>query len=434
MSNKDTVFFKGNKAVFVDFEAEEISSEGGLVLLEKVERKHRLIKYFSDSIIDTRHQSYVKHTLHKLLMQRVLLLMQGYEDANDADFLKNDPILNEILNGKPGSQPTVSRFENSIGKHQVFSMLELWVDRYVANIGDRKKIVIDIDATDAETFGNQQLSLFSGFYNHTMYNELFFHDGETGEIILPALRPGNAHSNWWYVAILKRIIKKVRAKYPKIKIVIRADSGFSTPKFYHYADKQENMKYTIAIASNNILKTRVDKVQKAVRHLYLSNKEKHQHFIGPYSYQAGTWDKAQNCYSKVESTGKGMNTRHFISNFDEEDAREIYFEFYVKRGDTSENRIKEAKSMCFSGRMSDHDFWANFFRLIISSIAYEMFLFIKLMIKKTSSIDAKKWQVNNIRLFLLKIGGTIRKTKRRIFISFSKHAKYKHLFQEIITN
>ncbi len=115
----------------------------------------------------------------------------------------------------------------------------------------RKKVVIDIDATDAETYGDQQLSIFNGFYGHTMYYELFFHDGE---IILPVLRPGNAHSNWWYVAILKRIVKKIRTKYPQIEIIIRADSGFSTPWFYKYADSQENLKYTIAIASNNVLK------------------------------------------------------------------------------------------------------------------------------------------------------------------------------------
>ena len=292
--------------------------------------------------------------------------------------------------------------------------------------------MIDIDSTDAETFGNQQLSLFSGFYGHTMYNELFFHDGETGEIILPILRPGNAHSNWWYVSILRRVIKKIRDKYPDIKIIIRADSGFSTPNFYELADA-ENLKYTIAIASNNVLKTRVKRTEKAVRHIYLSENKKHQHFVGPYLYKAGTWHKPENCYSKVESTGKGMNIRHFISNFDNEDAREIYFDFYVKRGDTSENRIKEVKSMCFSGRMSNQNFWSNFFRLIISSIAYEMFVLIKKTIQKTSFKKAKKWQINNIRLFLLKIGGTIKNTKKRIYVKLSKSYIYKTLFLELLT-
>jgi hypothetical protein len=433
MSNKDTVYYKEDKAVLVDFNAEKISSDGGMLLLEKIERRHKVIAYFSKHIEEKRNNSYIQHPIGKLLKQRVLLLMQGYEDANDINLLKNDPIVNEIFNNNTCSQPTISRFENSIDKHQIYSLLEAWLDRYVSKLANRKKVVIDIDSTDAETFGNQQLSMYSGFYGHTMYNELFFHDGETGDIILPVLRPGNAHSNWWYVSILKRVVRKIREKYSDIEIHIRADSGFSTPKFYELADR-ENLKYTIAISSNNVLKTRIKRAESAVRHLYLSDNKKHQHFVGPYLYKAGTWNKARNCYSKVESTGKGMNIRHFISNFESEDAREIYFDFYVKRGDSSENRIKEAKSMCFSGRMSNQKFWANFLRVIISSIAYEMFVLIKETINKTSFNKAKKWQINNIRLFLLKIGGFIKHTKRRVYVNLSKSYAYKELFLELVKN
>lgn len=431
MSHKDTVFYKQNKAISIDFNAEKISSDGGMVLLEKLEKKHEIIKYFSKLIEDKRHSSYVKHTKYNILKQRILLLMQGYQDANDIKLLKEDPILLEILEGQTSSQSTVSRFETNVDKVQIFNLMNAWIDRYVENIGSRNEIIIDIDGTDAETFGNQQLSLFNGFYGHTMYNELFFHDGQTGEIILPVLRPGNAHSNWWYVSILKRIVNKIKNRHPKIDIVIRADSGFSTPKFYEFA-KQANLKYTIAIASNNILKKKVVRAQKAVDFLYLSKGEKHQHFVGPFTYQASTWSQAENCYSKVESTGRGMNTRHFISNFEQENVREIYFDFYVKRGDTSENRIKEVKSMCYSGRMSNQEFWANFFRLIMSSIAYEMFLLLKQNINKTSFEKAKKWQVNNIRIFLLKIGGVIRKTKKRIQVSFSKSFINKELYSELL--
>jgi len=213
MSDKDTVFYKKNKAVLIDFNAREISSEGGLLLVDKFERKHKLINYFSKFIKDDRHQSYTQHPIDKLLKQRVLLLMQGYEDTNDIDKLKNDPILNETFDNQLGSQPTISRFENRVDKHQIFTLLEAWLDRYVSGLKGRTQITIDADATDAETFGKQQLSMFNGFYHHTMYNELFFHDGDTGEIILPVLRPGNAHSNWWYVAILKRIVIKIRELY-----------------------------------------------------------------------------------------------------------------------------------------------------------------------------------------------------------------------------
>jgi len=127
-----------------------------------------------------------------------------------------------------------------------------------------------------------------------------------------------------------------------------------------------------------------------------------------------------------------MNTRHFVSNFKSKNARDIYFNFYVKRGDAGENRIKEVKTMCYADRLSNHDFWANFMRLIISSLAYETMRIIKTKIGKTKHENAKTWQVNNIRLFLLKIGGFIQETKRRIIIKLSESAVYKDLYLELL--
>jgi hypothetical protein len=356
--------------------------------------------------------------------------MLGYSDANDVNYLKNDPILKDILNGELASQPSISRLENSVNKQSIFNLCYAWIDRYVTTLKGRKQVVIDIDGTDDPTHGNQQLSMFNGYYGHFMYNELFFHDGETGQIIVPILRPGNSHSNKWYVAILKRVLVKIREKYPDIKITIRADSGFSCPAFYKLAD-DFNLKYAMGQASNDVLKQRTSRAEKAVTHLYVSNNIKHQHFIS-FEYQAKSWHAPQKCYSKIESTGKGLNVRHLISNMDEQDAREIYFGFYVKRGDASENRIKEVKNMCFSDRLSNHGFWANFMRLIFSSLAYELFLLLKTAIRKTKNEAAKKWQIDTIRTALLKVGATIKKTKKRIFYQFSKAFVQQKLLRELM--
>ena len=163
----------------------------------------------------------------------------------------------------------------------------------------------------------------------------------------------------------------------------------------------------------------------------MSKKEKHQSFIS-FGYKAKSWHKEQQCYAKVESTGKGMNIRYFSSNIKNKTAEQIYFDFYVKRGEASENRIKEVKNMCFSDRLSNHRYWANFFRLFISSLAYEMFLLLKQKIKKTSHEIAKKWQIDTIRTYLLKVGARIRITKKRIYYQLSKSFVYKDLFREII--
>lgn len=432
MSNKDTLFYKKNKAYLVNSDAQNLSSDGGILIAEHIEKQHGLIKNISNTFLDQRHQNYVTHSYYDMLKQRVFSILQGYEDVNDVEKLKQDALIKEIFDEKLASQPTISRFENSFDKIQIFNMLYAWVDKYIETLKGRKEVIIDIDGTDAETHGHQQMSLFNGFYGHFMYNELFFHDGQTGQIIVPILRPGNAHSNWWYVSILKRIVEKINVQYPDIKIIIRADSGFSTPKFYKLA-KEKNLKYTIAIASNAVLKRRTQLLANCVNFSYVKKEIKKQIFTNAFDYQAGTWDCAEKCYAKVESTGKGLNIRYFISNFDDKSAREIYFDFYVKRGDTSENRIKEVKNMCFSDRLSNSNFYANFTRLIMSSLAYEMMLLIKEKIKKvTKNKQSKKWLVDNIRLFLLKIAAILKITKRRITISISSTAIYKDLFLAVI--
>jgi len=431
MSNKDKLFYKENKAYKIDFKAEKISSDGGVSLLEYLERKHHLIKDISNCIKDNRNINYIQHSLYKLLKTRVFMLAQGYEDTNDVKKLKDDELFTEFFDNNLASQSTLSRFENSIDKHQIYSILKEFLSRYIETLKGRKKIIIDIDGTDAETYGNQQLAIFNGFYGHFMYNELFFHDGETGQIILPVLRPGNAHSNWWYVSILKRIVTAIRMEYPDIEIFIRADSGFSTPKFYNYAC-ENNLKFTIGIAANDVLKEKNKRLINIVTERYVKNKIKKQIITKPFDYQAKSWSRPEKCYAKVESTGNGLNVRYFISNFENQTPVEIYFDFYVKRGDASENRIKEVKTMCFSDRMSNHNFWANFFRLILSSLAYEFMYLIKQKIQKTKHEIAKKWQVNNIRLFLLKIGGMIKKTKRIVTISLSKSAVYQEVFLDIL--
>ena len=195
MSNKNTIFYRGNTGISVDFSAEEISSDGALVLLEKMERKHKVIKYFSSFLPDTRNPLLITHSTEKLLKQRVFMLMQGYEDANDVSHLKNDPLYKDILEGDLASQPTISRFENSLDKHSIFNLCYAWIDRYVLSLKGRSSITIDVDATDDPTYGTQQLSMFNGYYGQFMYNELFFHDGDTGQIIVPVLRLGNSHSN-----------------------------------------------------------------------------------------------------------------------------------------------------------------------------------------------------------------------------------------------
>ncbi len=181
------------------------------------------------------------------------MMMLGYEDANDVNHLKSDPLFKDVLQGDLASQPTISRFENSLDKRSIFEFSNAWVGNYVSSFSGRKSVIIDVDATDDPTHGSQQLSMFNGYYGKFMLNELFFHDGQTGQIILPVLRPGNSHSNKWYVSLLKRIIIKIRNSYPEMEIIIRTDSGFSCAPFYELVDDY-NLLFATGIPSNAVLK------------------------------------------------------------------------------------------------------------------------------------------------------------------------------------
>lgn len=432
MSHKDTLFYRQKQRYSFNCENENLSTDGGAVLLEKVERKHKILKNFSSQLPDNRCASRVDFTYNQILKQRVFLLVQGYQDCNDVAYLKNDSLIKDMLESDLCSQPTLSRFENSFSIRDVYNLCTYWVENYVESIDSKRDIItIDVDGTDDPTHGNQQLSLYNGYYGQTMYNELFFHDGDTGQIILPVLRPGNVHSNRWFVKILSKIIDKIRVKFPDKIIRLRADGGFSGPAFYDLVE-QKNIQYCVGMTANSVLKKKTAFVEQAVSKTFVKENEKHQHFIPSFKYKAESWTKEQDCYAKIESTGKGLNVRYFSSNIPNLSGREIYKEIYTKRGDASENRIKEVKNMCYSGRLSCHYFVPNFIRLFMSSLAYEMFVILKKYIKQTTDDAAKKWQIDNIRLFLLKVGATIKNSIREVKINFSKSYICKYLFQQII--
>ena len=313
---------------------------------------------------------------------------------------------------------------------EIYELSEQMVDSYVATLVGRDQIVIDVDATDDPVHGGQQMSLWSGYYESKVLSQLFFHDGDTGEIILPVLRPSNAHSLKWAVAILRRIVEKIRAEYPEVPIYLRADAGFNSPEIYDLCH-EKNMYYAVGIPKNSILANHTRALEKEVYQRYGKEKEKHVEMVD-FEYQAKSWSSAERVCAKVESTTRGMNTRYIVTNI-EGTAKEVYYDFYVLRGDRSENRIKEVKNMCFADRLSNHGFLGNFFRLIMSSISYSMI--VRVIRKQIDGVKhelAKKWQVSSIRLYLLKVAARVRVTKTRVYYRFSKSFVHQELLQDLL--
>lgn len=432
MSMQETIFFRNNKRYDFNFLAEDVSSDGGIFLIEKVEKKYCVIKNFCKQLPDLRHKSYVTHGVEALMRQRVFFMTLGYDDCNDEKYLKNDPVIKEALSSTLASQSTLSRFENSLTIKDIYNLSLFMIDTYVSSISPKRKtIIIDVDGTDDRTHGKQQLSMFNGYYNHTIYNELLFHDGDTGQIILAALRAGNSHSNRWFCRLLEIIVKKIRSKHPGIQIQLRGDAGFSGSKFYKLA-KELEIEYCVGMTKNERLKQITASLENHVRVNYVDKGIKYRTFTEEFIYKAESWEEPQKCYAKVESTGKGINIRFFCSNMETESAETLYTEFYVKRGEHSENRIKELKNMCYSDRLSCHKYTANAFRLLMSCLCYELFRLIKEGIKQINSKEAIKWQIDNIRLFLLKVGTQIKVRVRRVIISFSKSYLCQDIFRRLI--
>lgn len=427
-----TAFHRGKQAVVFDFQGEDISSDGGALLLKKIESKTHIIRDFAKGIPDARCQAFIDYSYQQLVEQRIYQMAQGYQDCNDAKYLRNDPVMQEALGGKLSSQPTLSRLENTMKRHVIWDLSEAWVDRYIASIKPgRKKLVLDIDSTDDPAHGGQQLSMFHGYYDQNQLDELLIFDGETGQLVLPVLRPGNSHTARWAFSILKRIIRKIRALFPDMRIELRADSGFSCPELYKLVE-DFGLVFAVGIAANATLKALVKDIQVVAKEQFAATGEPVKLITEGFEYKAESWDRPQTVHAKIEVTEKGINTRFFITNIGEMTGDEVYWDFYVCRGETCENRIKEFKNMCFSGRLSCNSFWANGFRLFLSAIVYEVFGELKRMIAKTRHDEAKKWQVDNLRLFLLKVGATVKRRVRKVTIRFSRAFAQQELFRELM--
>jgi len=430
-----TAFFQNKQIFNYNFEAQSVSTDGPILLTKKIAQNSGYLNSFSEQIPDNRNPLFINYSLENFVTQRVLMMMQGYEDCNDVQRLNHDPLIEAVLGKSIASQPTLSRFENSVGKASIIKLCYWYAEQYINTLQPgRKEIIIDVDGTSDPTHGQQQLSCFNSYYDSDMYMQVFFKDGNTGQIIVPLLLPGYYNSSRLFVAVIKRLVKKIRAKLPDVNIIVRADAAYSKPEFYKYVKSTDNLLYTIGIAANEVLKSIVKGQVDFIKTYILTEGKDFETVSLPFDYQAKTWETEEKVYARFQIIGGKLETRFFVSNMANTiyDGNKLYYDFYTQRGEASENRIKEIKNMCFSDRLSCHNFWANFFRLFLYSLSYEMFRLVKVLISKSGVKEAFKWDINSIRLNLLKVGAWIRESKRRVCIYFSSSFKYKELLNKLI--
>jgi hypothetical protein len=433
--NNNTAFFRNNQIYGYNFDAQDVSTDGAILLTKKIAQKSGYLQSFSNLVPDYRNPLFIDYSIEDLVSQRVLMMMQGYEDCNDVGRLNHDPLIEAVLGNSLASQPTLSRLENSINKKAIVGLSYWYVDQYINTLQPgRKEIIIDVDGTSDPTHGQQQLSCFNGYYDTDMYMQVFFKDGNTGQIIVPILLPGYYNSARLFAPVIKRLVKKIRAKLPDVDIIIRADAAYSKPEFYKLAKSIGNLFYAIGISSNEVLKKLVKDQEDFIRTELLPQGKDFEMVSLPFEYSANTWESPEVLYARFQIKDGKLETRFFVSNMANTiyDGNKLYYDFYTQRGEASENRIKEIKTMCFSDRLSCNNFWANYFRLLLYCLGYEMFRLVKVLISKSGVKEAIKWNINSIRINLLKVGAWIKESKRRVCIYFSSSFKYKELLNKLI--
>jgi hypothetical protein len=412
--------FHPDRKITGRFDGGKITSDAGLLLFYALDQQHRLSQGFSACLADARDGSRIRHQLWEMVRQRLHQIVAGYEDCNDADTLRGDPILKTVCDRLPdsdpdlASQPTLSRLENAVGIKDLMRLGRWFLKRYVGRLAKRRpeKIVLDLDSTDDPTHGQQELSFYHGYYRSHLLHPLLIFDGDSGDLISAVLRPGNKGAAHQAVAVLGRVVAAVRKALPKVQIEVRADSGFATPQLYDFCE-QEGLQYVIGLSRNPRLERAVEPLLERSVEQFEESRQKQREF-GEFRYQAQTWKHPRRVVAKVEVHEVGINRRFVVTNRTDLSPEPLY-DHYTDRGQT-ENYIKAFKTHLKMDRLSCHRFWANQFRLLLHALAYQMFLIFR------DYLWGTPWQnleVETLRRRMLKIGARIRETTRRIWVHFS---------------
>jgi len=446
------------------FDGGRISSDGGAILLQHVEQITGVIDQFAQCFTDHRNPDLIEHTCHELITQRIYALALGYEDLNDHDELRHDPLLASLvgktdptgacrvrdrdkgkaLAGKstlnrleltPVGANHRSRYKKIVG-HQ--SAIEsLFVDLFLqAHKQPPKQIVLDLDATDDPIHGDQLGRFFHGYYMNYCYLPLYIFCGQ--HLLCAKLRPSNIDGAFGSVKQLHMIVKRIRVAWPNVQIVIRGDSGFCREPIMAWCEAN-GVDYILGLAKNSrLLEVIADELAEAEAQFKTTGHA--ARLFKDFEYQTlKSWCRRRRVIGKAEHLSKGSNPRFIVTSLGAAagegacglDARALYEDEYCARGDM-ENRIKEQQLALFADRTSAATMRANQLRLWFASIAYTLLMNLRrLGLKGTSMAHA---QCQTIRLKLLKIGAQVRVTCRKVWLALSQSYPYQALFARVWAN
>jgi hypothetical protein len=437
--------FQGRRVQVVN-DTPTISSDGGVLLLRQLDERLGMTAQFSQRLLDVRAAERVRHSRLEQLRQRVYQICLGYEDCNDADRLRTDPALRVACGRETdelSSQPTLSRFENATTGRELNQLWREFERQYVDALETTATLVVlDIDATDDPTHGNQQLSFFHGFYDQHMFHPLLVFDASSGQLVTALLRPGKAHGAKGAVGLLTRLIRAIRARCPNAAILVRADSAFAIPRLLERLEDLNaelgDVDYVIGLAKNSRLLQMAEPLLTRAAEQFAETKQ-FVRWFGWLSYAAGSWNQKRQVVVKVEHSSRGENPRFVVTTLVGFPPKLIYDAAFCPRGQ-SENFIKDLKNAIGADRLSCHRFVANAFRLLLHAVAYRLMHALRNMAVRVAPWVAPPGekalrlgvaQMDTIRLRLLKVAAIVTSSVRRILVRIPRSFPLAHAFAAI---
>ena len=414
------------RVVQASFTGGNVSSDGGIALLRQTDRRLGLTKALAQVLPDPREPGRIKHPLLALIRQRLYGLAAGYEDLNDHDTLRHDLAWQTAVERDRAlaSSPTLCRLENRADRQVAWAVHAVLVHQFIASFATPPtELILDFDTTDDRVHGRQAGAFFHGYYGDYCFLPLYVFCGE--QLLVSYLRPGNvgaAHHAW---AVLKLLVQRLRQVWPHVKIIFRGDAGFCRWRLLRWCE-QNHVHYLVGLAQNARVQALAQGLIEQSAQAFLQTQAKQRRF-GEVHYAADTWDKARRVLVKAEHTDQGSNPRFVVTNLAGA-AQTLYDEVYCARGEM-ENRIKEQQLGLFADRTSCCGWWANQFRLLLSSCGYV--LLERLRALGLAGTELARAQAGTIRLKLLKIGAVVLRNTRRVKLPLSSACPYQKIFGQV---
>jgi hypothetical protein len=435
----------GKREIVARFDGGTISSDGGALLLRQTDQRLNLLPRLAECFLDGRNQEQIEHSILEMLSQRIYGLALGYEDLNDHEQLRSDPVFGVLAGREEGSQAlagksTLNRMELGAGTPDRYKKITFWkeaIDELLVKIFLEsqatipEQIILDVDTTDLPLHGKQEGRFFHGYYDHYCYLPLYIFCGE--HVLCARLRESNHDAAFGSLAEIRRIVAQIRAAWPEVKIILRGDSGFCRNELMSWCESN-GVDYVFGLARNQRLRKIIGaQMWEATQQWEATGKP--ARVFTEFEYRTKTkkgWDRERRVVAKAEHIDGKENPRFVVSSLRSQRwaAQSLYEELYCARGDM-ENRIKEQFSL-FADRVSAETMRANQMRLYLSVMAYVLVSGLRrLGLKATELAQA---QVSTIRTKLLKIGAQIRVTVRKVWISMASSYPYQDLYRQVWAN